>query len=309
MTTFNDDPNFSVVMPGGCNAACSFCFAKDKKTYSASMADYVGGLVSALASMPSAFYQISITGGEPMLSPYIMPVLAAIFPFKKRYHNILLTTNGTDLERYFDIVSMTVDHINISRHHWDEGKNKAIFGGTYDVFDEDIVRIIDKYSESGIDVSANCVINDATDREFIEKYILWARGIGFHAVRFRKENGSLEKTPVEKTYDAHKVVHEGKCPVCRTTKQIIHGFDVYWKSSILEPSEKISDVFEVVYAPDGKMYLDWAYKKPLIDKAKPAEKKRETRGVISSVPSTSCGGSSSCGSSGCGGVSRSSSRC
>jgi hypothetical protein len=40
----------------------------------------------------------------------------------------------------------------------------------------------------------------------------------------------------------------------------------YWKSSVLEPSEHITDtIYELVYDVDGKTYLDWNMKKPLAD--------------------------------------------
>jgi uncharacterized Fe-S cluster-containing radical SAM superfamily enzyme len=291
MTTFNEDPNFSIVAPGGCNANCSFCFAKDKKCKTAELGDYLSKLCTTLSILPKQFYQISITGGEPLLSPYIIPILSGIFPYKKKYTNVLLTTNGTNLLSMAEMVSMSVDHINISRHHYDEYENKAIFGGSYDIMDNNIVDIIDAYSKKGIDISANCVINDSTTKEFIESYIKWARDIGFKAVRFRKENGKLEKTPVEKTYKDHKVIWSGKCPVCRTDKQVIHGFDVFWKSSVLEPSTAVKEVFEVVFAPDGDIYQDWAFTQPVVITEK--NKATPVSNYIYRGSSSSCGVSSS----------------
>jgi len=44
---------------------------------------------------------------------------------------------------------MAVDHINISRHHYDEEANKAIFGGDYNVTDADIREAIDLYGSRG----------------------------------------------------------------------------------------------------------------------------------------------------------------
>lgn len=259
----------------------------------ASLEGYIQRLCSALKNLPSQFYQISITGGEPMLSPYIRYILMAVYPFKDKYTNILLTTNGTNLTKdwIYEAVSLSVDHINISRHHWNDEANKAIFCGSYDVGDYDVHRAIDRYGKSGIDISANCVINDTTTRDFIEEYIEWARNIGFRAVRFRKENGTLDKTTVEKTYSDHKVVWEGRCPVCRTTLQFIHGYKVYWKSSTLEPSETISDsIFEVIFAPDAKLYDDWKFTKEIILR-EPQELKLHGNHITES----------SCGGSGCGG--------
>lgn len=265
MKTHNEDPNFSIVMQGGCNAACPFCFNKGQSSFTpAPMGYYLSELQRVLKTLPEQFYQISITGGEPLLSPRIIPVLGVLMPFKDKYHNILLTTNGTGLIEHRDMIAAVVDHINLSRHHWDEKENQRIFGGTYSLMDKDIKEIIRQYSKDGIDISVNCVINDETQRGVIETYVDWARNMGFMAVRFRKENGDITPTPVEASYSEHKVVWNGKCPVCRTKLQYINGMQVFWKSSTLEPSDTITDeVFEVVFQPDGNTYLDWMGKKPI----------------------------------------------
>lgn len=289
MNTYHDNPNFSIALPGGCNAECKFCFAKDKACNTAQLGEYITNLVKRLQQLPEPFFQISITGNEPTLSPYLVPVMASIMPFKSKYTNILMTSNGTGLLKHFDSITMAVDHINISRHHYEESKNLAIFGGQYNIVDNDIKNIIDKYSIAGIDISANCVINDNTDIDFIEKYILWARNIGFTAVRFRKENGNLEQTPVELLYKDYKIFFSGSCPVCRTAGMRIHGLPVYWKSSVIEPSTVMTDkIFELIYAPDGKTYKDWEYKKPYVLEKRTASEFRS----YSKASSSSCGRSS-----------------
>lgn len=283
MNTFNQDPNFSIVLPGGCNANCSFCFNKNQASVKpASLDFYIARLQTYLSSVGDQFYQISLTGGEPLLSPWIIPVLRTISEYRYQYTNILLTTNGTNLlsDGIPEIMKNSVDHINISRHHYDEKINAAIFSGSYNVKDEDLLKIISVYDSIGIDVSANCVINDKTSKDFIDKYIEWGKSMGFHAIRFRKENGSLDLTPVEKMFDYIKVESLGKCPVCRTKLQIINDMPVYWKCSVLEPSETIKDeLYEIVYLADGNIYADWMAKKPAyikyIHKSKLEKEKKE----------------------------------
>jgi organic radical activating enzyme len=316
MITLNDDPNFSIVLQGPCNADCKFCFSKNKKVGSSVLADYLNNLNKTLKELPEQFYQISITGqGEPLLSSRIVPVLSSIIPHRTKYTNVLLTTNGTRLLEMVDIVCSAVDHINISRHHWDEVKNKEIFGGSYSVMDGDLVNMISECSKYGVDIGANCVINDSTDREFIEKYIAWASSIGFTAIRFRKENGTLDKTPVEETFADHKVLWSGSCPVCRTDLQMILGKQVYWKSSVIEPSDHVDKIFEVVFAPDGNNYADWEYTKPVKivnanepkpidtrfeDFAKRIRDMEEKQRLVNMFTSNACGSSRSRSSSGCG---------
>ena len=265
--TFNDDPNFSIVMPGGCNAKCEFCFNRDKRNMPLPENGYKWAfdLFEILKSLPSQFYQISITGNEPMLSPMLDGALSVCRMVKSKFTNILLTTNGTGLLEKVDDIASSVHHINISRHHWDEDENRRIFGGAYNVNDFDLFNIIDRYSARGVDVSLNCVIDVKTDSDFIEDYIDFASRIGAYAVRFRKKNGdNLGMTPCEAFYDkAYPILEKGECPVCRTWKRVIHGLDTYWKASILEPTDKVKDsVYELVYNTDGKLYTDWDYKKP-----------------------------------------------
>lgn len=265
--TFNNDPNFSIVMRGGCNAQCGFCFNKDKKgkDVAASGGEWLFGLYDALCQLPSKFYQISITGNEPMLSADIENVMAMCKKLKGRYTNILLTTNGTNLLNRIDCVSSGVHHINVSRHHYDEEENKRIFGGSYNVMDSELMEIVDRYSAIGIDVSLNCVIDDTTTFDFVLQFVDFAKRVGANAVRFRKKNGdNLGLTPCEMCVsENYPILSKGECPVCRTYLRVIGGLKTYWKASLVEPTQVVSnEVYELVYNTDGKLYLDWGYSIP-----------------------------------------------
>lgn len=311
MTTYNQDPNFSIVMPGGCNAKCAFCFNHGKnKAENCSDFEFIINLWEQLKALPRQFYQISITGNEPMLSPLIGGVMDVCKRMKQRYPNILLTTNGTNLLDNPQMVIDGVHHINVSRHHYDELENRRIFGGVYNVMDDELAEIVNVYSRNGVDVSLNCVINDATSKDFIYGYIEFAKKIGAFAVRFRKENGTIEPTPVEREFgEEYPILWHGTCPVCRTDLRVIRGMKCYWKSSVLEPSDHITDkIFELVYDTDGKVYLDWERKKPL-DKPVESIAEPHTPSLLELIGgiSSNCGTSPSCGVPSCGGYS--SNRC
>lgn len=319
MKTFNDDPNFSIVAPGGCNAKCSFCFNKDKKNVDMPNKEkYILNLLNTLAYLPTNFYQISITGNEPMVSPYINEILGVCKVVKKKYTNILLTTNGTNLIEKFNSAVSSIHHINLSRHHYDFEENKRIFGGSWNVSDEYVEEVIDRYGAYGVDISLNCVINDNTTKEFIFNYIAYAKRIGAYAVRFRKENGDVSMTEVEKSlHELYPIISSNKCPVCRTDLRVIKGFDTYWKSSTLEPSDTIKNtVYEVVFDVDGNNYTDWNKKRKIsvLDIESKTCKIEKPCYTPTYHSTKSCGGSrNSCGSSryngssnSCGG---SSSRC
>ena len=305
MKTHNNDPNFSIVMPGGCNAKCSFCFNKEQPSFKTiPISEWIDNLISYIVPLDNRFYQISITGGEPLTSPHLPYLMSVLRPYKAKYSNILITTNGTDLIKNVDTVAIATDHINLSRHHWDEVTNNEIFGGGYHMEDDDVEQAIDLYGARGIDISANCVINDTTKPDFIESYIKWAKAIGFYAVRFRKENGTQDPTPAEQYYKSYKVLWSGSCGVCRTVLQRIMGMSVYWKTSVLEPSDHMDEVFELVYQPNGVAYRDWMGKKelPLIealiaDKYEPVIINKR-RGMFRGSTSSCGGSSSSCGRGG-----------
>jgi len=75
----------------------------------------------------------------------------------------------------------------------------------------------------------------------------------------------------------------------------------------VEPSSAVSEIFEVIFAPDGKIYSDWVYETPIEQKPEPSQikrtKKRKPIPVSSSgrvryrSSSNNCGGGSnnSCG--------------
>ena len=114
--------NLSIIMPGQCNANCNFCFWRSDKEPQ----DYIQQLKATLDSMPEEFAQISLTGGEPCISPYFRDVLNVID--KKRYPKVVLTTNGTSLIKQLVCPEFAkVDHLNISRHHFDDAINNEIF--------------------------------------------------------------------------------------------------------------------------------------------------------------------------------------
>jgi MoaA/NifB/PqqE/SkfB family radical SAM enzyme len=264
METYNDNPNFSIIATNKCNADCKFCFVKKNKKVKDSN-NYITSLEKTLDLLPEAFSQISITGGEPLISPSIREILGVVRDRKKMYPNVVLTTNGTNLLNLGDEITRAVDHVNISRHHYDEQENIKLFGGCYDVGDSYVESAINTYSKFGVDISCNCVVSLSTKPDFILNFIKWARSIGFISVHFRAEcnDYSMTPLPVDEYFNDHKVLAFANCPCCSTKYQSILGYNVYWKYSIPEPSEVIPGVFELVFNVDGKAYKDWNCKKEI----------------------------------------------
>ena len=262
------DPNFSIVLPG-CNAACDFCFAEKYK--SCDKSTYLKNLEVTLKNLQKEFFQISITGGEPTIHPWFSDVLDVVSKYRSRYTKVVLTSNGTKLKEHLYKIVGTVDHINLSVHHYNDEQNRKIFKGTYSLSSKDHSDIIDSFGAEGIDVSLSCVIDDDTTKKFIDKYIDYAKDIGARSIRFRKVNGDNIPVKVESDFEKYKVVWTGSCPVCVSRKRIIKGLDVYWKTSVIEPDTVTNGrIFELIFNPDGYVYSDWKGQHPVVG----AEKKK-----------------------------------
>lgn len=264
MRLYNDEPNFSIVMPGSCNCNCSFCFWKEQSADE----KYLENLEEALKCLPEDFYQVSITGGEPTLSPYFAEVVSLC---SKYFRKIVVTTNGTNLEKYIQLLRNIQWHtndyhhpvrvyVNISRHHHDESINQEIFGTDSVPDAADLIDLNHQLNKAGIPVNVNCVLTEHMENHIdIIKFINQSKELYFSSVAFRKQHGDLEPSDQERQFDEYVAINEGFCPVCRSKTQLINGVEVYWKSSIAEPVEELpSDmVYELVFHPNTDLTADW----------------------------------------------------
>lgn len=249
------NPNFTIVMPGGCNAKCEFCFWKQEKTTK----NYLSKLQDTMDGLPSQFYMLSISGGEPTISPYFTKVLNMIDT--DQFTHRILTTNGTHLMKHIDIIKEKIQHVNISRHHWDDEINAKIFISDTIPSSKHISECVDELNKAGIDVTFSCVLTDEyiLTKEDVVKYVEYAKAHGASHIYFRKKHENLLPHELESEFGHAKIVKSHDCPVCRTRIQLIKGIDVHWKTSVLEPSDTLTDVlFETIFNPNGTLTRDWA---------------------------------------------------
>jgi molybdenum cofactor biosynthesis enzyme MoaA len=256
--TYDSTPNFSIVMPGPCNANCSFC---DYKAIPISP-DFIKNLERSFEILGDKVTQVSITGGEPTISPYLSDVLRLLRKYPK--FKVVLTTNGTQLETYIGEIDGVVDHINVSRHSTLGVHNREIFGCHSIISNGFLKMLIQCLNISLIDVTLNKVIwvNHDSITE-IYRFVDFAHDINATSLCFRKDwnSNTLEPTPTERRMG--KKYKEEKCPVCVSRQYLINGMYVYFKAGLKEPSDIIDEVFEFVYQADGVLYKDWSRKKPI----------------------------------------------
>ncbi|MBO4878193.1 MAG: radical SAM protein [Ruminococcus sp.] len=132
--------NFSVFVDDYCNADCKFCVAQlryhhknelYKKGHITDPDKYLARLDEVLKIVRPLDPSVSLTGGEPTLSPLLTEVLKLVdkYGFRKR----TITTNGSGLLRVQDndiilnnLIRYKWDHLNISRVSPDDSINRAI---------------------------------------------------------------------------------------------------------------------------------------------------------------------------------------
>lgn len=244
------NPNFSIVTPGGCNANCNFCFWKKTTPCKG----YFEKLSNILNNLPEQFNKISITGGEPTISPYLEKILFLID--KYRYPKVVLTTNGFNLLNVYEKFENIVDHVNISRHHYLDNINDNIFNSSMPK-EKDLKLMTEKLNNIGIDVTFSAVLNkDLKTEKDIKSYIDFAKKNGASKIFFRKPHGDLSPSITESIYENIKY-REHVCPVCRDRNQLIEGMNITWKSSLVEPSIELDAIYELIFNENGKLTKDW----------------------------------------------------
>jgi hypothetical protein len=269
-------------------------------------------LCMVLNRLPKQFSQISITGGEPTMSPALGATLRTIARIQDetgRYQHVVLTTNGLHLDRWLDDPNFlqVVRHVNISRHHHDWRLNRKLFGVNKMSGFETLARFCEDLNERGIDVTFNAVITPDLRPDQIEAYIEFARECGASAVCFRKRHtkrGTLAPTRHEQQFADHKITHHSACPVCRSDSMLIKGMPVHWKASTFEPSNDLGEIYELILQADGQLTSDWAgeHKVRLPANRRLPRMTKQTRTPAHATVQRAEPPVRSCGSSGCGSV-------
>lgn len=205
-----DDPNFSVIMPGGCNASCDFCFYEYSKDTELLFSMWKAKLDNVLNKLPKQFKQVSITGGEPTLNPGNL--YSTVIALRKRFDKIVLTTNGYDLRIVRALVEDgLIDYINISRHSYCNKVNESIFESSYIPSARELREFI-KYSHiNGVPVTVNCVVTGKLKN--IHSMVDFCRDdLKSYAVRFRlqsKEEPVYDLSPSDSWFEEKPIYKEG----------------------------------------------------------------------------------------------------
>lgn len=254
-----DNPNFTIIAPGGCNSKCDFCTDPYNGQWNRDFMKLLHR--SLILTKPENFTQCSISGGEPTLSPVFEQILWAA---RQNFAKTVLTSNGARIMHFKKVIAETVNHLNISRHAIGYDANVEIFKTKKIINDESLIELCRFMNSQGVDVNLNHVYTKGSTytKEYVYDYVAYAKRMGANSVSFRYDQGenTLDETYLEAYFADHKVVNRGGCPVCRNHTVLIDGMQVVFKASFEEPSNTIGDVYELIFHTDGRLCTDWGGK-------------------------------------------------
>ncbi len=167
-----------VMLTEKCNGTCSWCIERDG-WHPDIRVDCLG---IAAAALRHGALNIILLGGEPTLYRDLVSLIAILTIHGRR---VWITTNGSLLTRQY--IANTLPQIfgvNISLHHYDAAKNKAITGVL--IKNANLIQSIQELHKGGAVVRLNCnCIKGAIDSvPQIEQYVEFAKRIGADKVRF-----------------------------------------------------------------------------------------------------------------------------
>ncbi|MFO0822537.1 MAG: radical SAM protein [Gemmataceae bacterium] len=285
------EPNLTAILPGKCQARCRFCLEPEGPR-PPSVEEWLGAFRSLLQQLPPLFRVLSLSGGEPSLSPVFHDVLDLLRQHRDvgRLRRIVLTSNGRveGMTRHLDALGRAVTHVNISRHAVDDELNARIFR-THDVpTTSELALLIAQLNRRGVPVNLNCVYSeleafgrrsreDDIDewRADASQFVNFARTVGASSVTFRHDHREphLEQpTPLEAAFEEIQTIHSAECRSCRVVGKLISGMAVNFKRSAYEPIKfhDRSELYEMVFHSDGRLYRDWSRRHPIALPLEPA---------------------------------------
>ena len=257
-----DQTNFTIVLPGPCNAKCNFCESvNDPKPTDA----YLRKLAAAIREVPKEVRSVSISGGEPSISPNFESTLSYLYSIK-RFDRIVLTTNGTQLVKNLHTIGQYVTHLNLSRHFADEERNQKVFQ-TSAVPSKDVISAaIDILGSENVDVTLNCVYgteDTLSTRGDAEDLIQFAKEVGAVRVNFRQDQNlnKLNESKLEQSFSEYQTISTTGCPVCLSHHKRIKGLPVSFKYTLAEPGAGLDTIYELIAQPNGDLTVDWEGKR------------------------------------------------
>ena len=280
---FDNAITIKLVIPGGCNANCSFCYNKHGNKMEIPTAklkqEWLDTFLLSLEQIVIKIdgkqpISIDITGNEPTLdTEFFIKVMHKLrsFSLKNQINRITCTSNGVGIRKVAPFMKGVVDYVNISVHDYDQERRNSILG-SYFPTDADYKEIVKVLLDNGIHTSAVSVIHTEIDNfsNFRDEFIKWANDIGFVSLRFRYNvynNNDVFLDYMKDTLSDKRfyIIQKENTPDsnwCQLSTK--DGFLIFFLKGVADTT-KVSPGIEFVVNDDGKAYADFNKKVPFGD--------------------------------------------
>ena len=260
----NTDLHATIILPGGCNAKCPFCYDISKNVNNP---NYIQELKDTIDKIPLNVRKLAVTGMETTISPYFEKVLDLLIYYREneRFDFMFLNTNGFMLDKYYDKISKAFDSINISRHDACDTENFKIFGTETVPSLAKLKDLINKLQlSSGVNI--NTVITDDLSEEEKKKKIYdmvdACKEIKANSLTIRFEaTDRLRIQPLPSFLEEYETISYNGNPGCRFWLKKINGLYVVLKYVTKEPTSFSNWNYGYIIQRNLLVTRDWAGKK------------------------------------------------
>lgn len=297
--------NFSIFIDDFCNATCAFCVAEMRyeefgkhyektKAFKTDNEGYYRRLRETLDMVAHLNPSVSITGGEPTISPRLPEVARILDEYGIRKK--VVTTNGTGLFLRFPgeklnnidtLVETGFDHVNISRAHYDDNENRRImaYKAKNNTGAKQIIRAQEYFAQTDVKTRLSCVLtkNGINTVEAMKDYVKFFQDSGgFDNFIFRElmyHNRRTENESIVEWSNRERVLLNDLWPTFDKDSDFeevtsVLGYYYYveiWKllgSTIASESSNLEQhyiekdshkdvVYEVVFHENGNLTSSW----------------------------------------------------
>lgn len=269
---YNNVVSIKLVIPSYCQAKCEFCFMNGYEKMEHDADAFLSKFMDSLYDIVNSLYgkqpiSLDITGNEPTFNPNLLKkVLRTIknSGIKEKINRVVITTNGYRLNDVINDLYGVVNYINISTHHFELDKRREIFGTWRIPSDDELHDIVLRLLDKGIAASTVAVVYKPIDNfaEFLKKYIIWAKSIGFNSIRFRGDCATDKfadtfNSYIDETTKQYKVIQEENTNDSHWCRLVTDdGYFFFMLQGVVSTYE-CSRGIEYIINDDGVAYLDY----------------------------------------------------
>lgn len=294
--------NFTIFIDDYCNADCRFCIEQIKTENTGRIIKcgkitdvdkYIDRLDKVLEAIRPYNPSVSVTGGEPLISPAFSGVMKLLKKYK--FRKTVITTNGTDILKHMgEIIDAGISHVNFSRPHYDEKIVQHImrFRESMTSFEE-LKTAIAYLEKNQVRTRFNCIIGkDGIDSvEEMKRYMDYIETLGCNHVVFREMMSFNEKASknVEKReyFSSNRILMNDLWKVIDADEDFqpfnsVRGhyyyIEMYNYKNISMVSERanlkclederiknMSYIYEMVFHPNGNLCAEWDENQDILD--------------------------------------------